>query len=429
MKIESNCVHGGQVVDKISRARAVPLYRTTSYVFNDTKQAADLFSLKETGDIYSRISNPTQSILEERLRLLEGARGALALASGTSAIFYSIINIASVGDEIISISNLYGGTHALFKGLLLKFGIKTKFFDISDIDGIKGAVNEKTKCIFCESISNPSLDICDIEEFSKIAKNASIPLIVDNTFCTPYLLRPIEYGADIVIHSLTKWISGHGTVLGGVVLDSGNFNWQNKKFPLLTEPDPGYHGLRYAYDLGEQNNLAYIVRMRATLLRDLGACLSPDNAWFFLQGLETLHLRMREHSKNALEVAKFLKKHKNVSWVRYAGLARDRKEKKLVKKYLSNGAGGMVVFGIKKTKEKSEVERGAEFINKLKMISHLANVGDSKSLAIHPASTTHSQLIGEDREKAGVTDDLIRLSVGIENVKDIIDDLENALSL
>lgn len=413
-------IHAGLKLDD-SLSRATPVYRTSSYVFKSTEHAANLFALKEMGNIYTRIMNPTQEVLENRMAALEGGAAALALSSGTSAIFYTIINIMKEGDEFVSANNLYGGTFTMFNDILPQFGIKTKFVDPKDPENFRKAIDSKTKAIFIETIGNPSLDVCDIEEIAKIAHENEIPLIVDSTFTTPYLLRPIEYGADIVIHSLTKWIGGHGTAIGGIVIDSGKFNWQNKKFPLYTEPEPSYHNMRFAYDLGEMNKIAFIMRMRLVPLRNLGACISPDNAWIFLQGIETLSLRMERHSYNALKVAEFLEKHPKVSWVRYPGLKND-KSYKIASKYLKKGFGGMVVFGIK-----GGNEAGKKFIESLKLFSHLANVGDAKSLAIHPATTTHSQLSPEDQLAGGITPDLIRLSIGIESIEDIIADLSQAL--
>ncbi len=417
---ETLAIHAGNKLDE-TLSRANPIYRTTSYVFKSTEHAANLFALKEPGNIYTRIMNPTQETLEQRMTALEGGKASLALASGTAAIFYSIINILQAGDELISASNLYGGTFTMFNDILPQFGIKTKFFNPYEIEKISSIINKKTKAIFIETIGNPSLDVIDIEEVAKIAHENELPLIVDSTFTTPYLLKPIEHGADIVIHSLTKWIGGHGTAIGGIVIDSGKFNWKNKKFPLYTEPDPSYHKIRYAYDLGELSNVAFIMRMRLVPLRNLGACISPDNAWIFLQGLETLSLRMERHCFNAMKVAEFLSSHPKVSWVRYPGLKNDPTFK-IASKYLKKGFGGMVVFGIK-----GGLESGKKFIENLRLFSHLANVGDAKSLAIHPATTTHSQLSSEAQLEGGITPDLIRLSIGIETIDDIINDLENSL--
>lgn len=422
-KIETLCLHAGQIPDPTTLARAVPIYRTTSYVFKSTEHAANLFALKELGYIYTRIMNPTTDVLEKRLAALEGGVGALALSSGTTAIFYSIINLAQAGDEILSANDLYGGTFTQFNDILPTLGIKVKFVDPRDPENFRKAITEKTKAIFTETIGNPSLNVPDFEAIAEIAHDNNIPYIVDSTFTTPILLRPIKYGIDIVVHSLTKWIGGHGTAIGGAVIDSGNFDWKkSNKHPLLTEPDKSYHNIRYAYDLGELSKMAYILRMRLVPLRNLGGCISPDNAWIFLQGLETLHLRMERHCENALKVARYLSSHKKVEWVKYPGLE-SHPTYKNAKKYLKKGYGGIVVFGIKGGKK-----AGEKFINNLKLFSHLANVGDAKSLAIHPASTTHSQLSEEERIAGGIKPELIRLSIGIENVDDIIDDLENALS-
>lgn len=421
-RFETLALHAGHKPDSVTLSRAVPVYRTSSYVFKDTSHAASLFALKEEGNIYTRIMNPTHEILEKRMAALEGGKAALALASGTAAIYYSIINICEEGDEVVSASNLYGGTYTMFDTILPKFGIKVHFVHPKNPPDFEKFINKKTRVIYVETIGNPVLQVADLEEFAKIGQKYHIPLIVDSTFTTPYLLRPIEYGANVVCHSLTKWIGGHGTAIGGVVVDAGNFDWTDKKFRLFNEPDPGYHNLRWAHDLGEANEIAFIMRMRLVPLRNLGACISPDNAWIFLQGLETLHLRMERHSENALKVAKFLKNHPKVSWVRYPGLD-DDPFYPVARKYLKKGFGGMVVFGIKGSRK-----AGEKFINSLKLISHLANVGDAKTLAIHPASTTHSQLSEEDQLKGDITPDLIRLSIGIENVDDIIEDIDQALN-
>jgi len=417
---ETLAIHGGLRLDE-TLSRATPVYRTTSYVFKSTEHAANLFALKEMGNIYTRMMNPTQQVLEERMALLENGRAALALASGTAAIFYSVINILSSGDTLLSANNLYGGTYTMFNDILPQFGIKTVFVDPKDPENFKRAITKQTKAIFVETIGNPSLDFTDIEEVANIAHENELPLIVDSTFTTPYLLKPIDYGADVVVHSLTKWIGGHGTAIGGIVIDAGKFNWKNPKFKLYTEPDPSYHNIRYAYDLGEYSDIAFAMRMRLVPLRNLGACISPDNAWIFLQGLETLALRMERHCSNAMKVAEFLSTHPKVNWVRYPGLHNDPAYP-VAKKYLKNGFGGMVVFGIK-----GGIEAGKRFIESLKLFSHLANVGDAKSLAIHPATTTHSQLSPEDQIAGGITPDLIRLSIGIETIDDIIEDLDQAL--
>ena len=421
-RFETTAVHGGFSGDRETGARAVPVHRSAAYLFNSTEHAARLFSLEEPGNIYTRLGNPTQAVLEDRMTALEGGMASVALASGTNAVFYAVINICAQGDEIAASSNLYGGTYTMFNDILPSYGIKTRFFNPNDIEGLKQAVTKNTKLVFTETIGNPGLDVADLSAIADTAHEFGIPLIVDNTFATPYLCRPIEFGADIVIHSLTKWIGGHGTGIGGIVVDSGKFDWTGGKFPLMTEPDPSYHGIRYASDLGDLNPVAYAVRMRLVPLRNLGGCISPDNSWIFLQGLETLPLRMERHSENALKAAQYLQKHERVSWVRYPGLADDASNK-LAKQYLKNGNGGMLVFGIKGGKE-----AGSSFINSLKLFSHLANVGDAKSLAIHPASTTHSQLDPDALKAAGVGEDLIRLSIGIEAAEDIIEDLSGALA-
>jgi len=421
-KIETKCLHAGQEPDPTTLSRAVPIYRTSSYVFKNSKHASDLFSLKEPGNIYTRMMNPTTDVLEKRLAELEGGVGSLAVASGTCAIFYAIINLAKNGDEIVAANDLYGGTFTQFNNILPDFGIKVRFVDPTDPDNFKKAINEKTKAVYAETLGNPALNVPDFEAIAKIAHANGLPFIVDSTFTTPALLQPIKHGVDIVCHSLTKWIGGHGTAIGGAVVDSGNFDWsKSKKHPLLTEPDESYHGIRYAHDLGDQKKAAYIVRMRLVALRNLGGCISPDNSWIFLQGLETLHLRMKEHCENALKVAKHLESHKLVEWVKYPGLDSHPTHDN-AKRYLKNGFGGMVVFGIKGGKV-----AGEKFINNLALVSHLANVGDAKSLAIHPASTTHSQLNEKQLLEGGITPELIRFSVGIENVDDIIDDIEQAL--
>ncbi len=421
LKFETVALHSGHTVDSDTFARSVPVHRTSSYVFKSTEHAADLFSLRDAGYIYTRIGNPTQGVLEERLALLEGGAAGLALASGTNAIFYSIINICTAGDEVVSSSNLYGGTYTMFKDILTQFNITVRFFDPDNFDSLQGAFTDRTRAVFIESIGNPSLDVPDFETIADAARKHEVPLIVDSTFTTPFLFRPLEHGADIVVHSLTKWIGGHGTGIGGLVIDSGKFNWKNEKFSLFNTPDTGYHNLRFAHDLGDMNHLAFILRMRLVPLRNLGGCISPDNAWIFLQGVETLALRMERHSRNALAVTEFLKNHDKVAWVRYPGLKSDPAYEN-AKKYFRKGCGGMVVFGVK-----GGLESGRKFIESLEIFSHLANVGDAKSLAIHPATTTHSQLGKEDLTKAGITEDMVRLSIGIENIEDIIDDLDQAL--
>ncbi|MMZ53760.1 Methionine gamma-lyase [compost metagenome] len=417
-KFETVCLHGGQEVDPTTLSRAVPLYQTSSYVFKDTDHAANLFALKEFGNIYTRIMNPTQDTFEKRIAELEGGVGALAVASGQAAITFSILNIAHAGDEVVASSNLYGGTYNLFAHTLPKLGLTVKFVDPDDLDEVRAAITDKTKALYTETIGNPRADVVDLEALAAIAHENGIPLIVDNTFATPYLCRPIEFGADIVVHSATKFIGGHGTSIGGVIIDSGNFDWANGKFPGLTEPDPSYHGIVYTEAVG---NLAYIIKARVQLLRDLGAAVSPFNSWLFLQGLETLHLRIERHVENATKVAQYLENHELVSWVNYPGLESNPYYER-AQKYLPKGAGSIFTFGIK-----GGLEEGKKFINSLNLLSHLANVGDAKTLVIHPASTTHQQLTEEQQVSAGVSPDMIRLSIGIESVDDIIADLEQAL--
>ena len=421
-KLETLCVHAGQEPDPSTTSRGVPVYRTSSYVFKSTEHAANLFALKDLGNIYTRLMNPTHDILEKRLAALEGGAAALALSSGTSAVYYSIINICSAGEEIVSASNLYGGTYTMFDAILPQFGIHVKFVDPLDPKNFQKAITDKTRGIFIETIGNPVLEFTDIEAVADIAHQHGLPLIVDATFTTPCLLQTIEHGADIVVNSLTKWIGGHGSGIGGVVIDSGKFNWKDPKFKLFNEPDPSYHDIRYAHDLGDLNPLAFILRMRLVPLRNLGACISPDNAWMFLQGLETLHLRMERHCENAAKVAEHLNGHPKVAWVRYPGLKNDPSYP-VAKRYLKKGFGGMVVFGIK-----GGMNAGKQFIENLTLFSHLANVGDAKSLALHPSSTSHSQLTEEQQKAGGLTPDLIRLSIGIEHIDNIIDDLEKAFA-
>jgi len=420
LKLDTLLLHGGQVPDPATGARAVPIYQTTSYQFKSTDHAANLFALKEFGNIYSRIMNPTNDILEKRMAAIEGGIGALAVASGQAAETIAILNIAQTGDEIVSADNLYGGTYTLFNNTLRRFGIDVKFVGSGNLNNFKKAITGRTKAIYTESIGNPKLNVADLEEMAEIAHQNGIPLIVDNTV-TPYLLRPIDYGADIVVYSATKFIGGHGTSIGGIIVDSGKFEWTNGKFPLIADPDPSYHGMNFIKELKPYGNIAYIIKARVNLLRDLGPCLSPFNSFLFLQGLETLHLRMIRHSENALKVAQFLEKHPRVSWVNYPGLD-SSPEKNLADKYLPRGAGAIVGFGIK-----GGLEAGKKFIDSLELISHLANIGDAKTLAIHPASTTHQQLSGEEQKSTGVTLDYIRLSVGIEDMEDIISDIKQAL--
>ncbi|MCF6310956.1 MAG: O-acetylhomoserine aminocarboxypropyltransferase/cysteine synthase [Verrucomicrobiales bacterium] len=425
MKKETLCLHGGQQADPTTNACAVPVYRTASFVFDSTEHAADLFALRELGNIYSRIMNPTNDVLEKRVALLEGAPepAALAVASGTAAIFNTIVNLARQGDNIVSAQNLYGGSYTQFKDILPGFGIETKFVDSTDPQNFAAAIDENTRALFCETVSNPALEIADLEAIAKIAHDHGLPLIVDSTFSTPWLTNPIEHGADIVVHSLTKWFGGHGTGIGGIVVDSTKFNWAGGKHPMFDEADPSYHGLRWAHDLPEPlAPLAFILRLRTGPLRNLGACISPDNAWMFLQGIETLPLRMDRHCENSLAVAKHLKAHDSVEWVRYPGLEEDPEFDKN-QKYLKGKGGGMVVFGIK-----GGAEAGCKFIESLGLFKHLANVGDAKSLAIHPASTTHSQLTQEQQKAGGINPELIRLSIGIENIDDILADIDQALA-
>jgi O-acetylhomoserine (thiol)-lyase len=422
-KFETLCLHAGQTPDPATTSRGVPVHRTSSYVFRDTAHAANLFALKEMGNIYTRLMNPTQDVLEQRMAALEGGAAALALSSGTSGIYYAIINICRYGDEIVSAANLYGGTYTMFDCILPQFGIRTRFVDPRDPENFNRAVTDKTRAIYIETIGNPVLEFTDIEAVAGVARKHHLPLIVDATFTTPYLLRSIDHGADIVVNSVTKWIGGHGTGIGGMVIDSGKFDWTDPKFKLFNEPDPSYHDIRYAHDLGDLNHVAYIMRMRLVPLRNLGACISPDNAWIFLQGLETLHLRMARHCENAMVVARFLKEHPRVAWVRYPGLE-DDPAYPVAARYLKNGFGGMVVFGIK-----DGMEAAKSFIERLKLFSHLANVGDAKSLALHPSSTSHSQLSEDQQRAGGLTPDLIRLSIGIEHRDDILFDLDQALSI
>src|SRR3989339_1603111 len=421
-KDETILLHGGQVPDPTTGSRAVPIYQTTSYVFNSAEHASNLFGLKEFGNIYTRLMNPTTDVLEKRMAALDGGVGALAVASGQSAITLSILNIAKEGDEIVAADNLYGGTYTLFANTFRRFGITVKLVDSSDPDNFKKAITSKTKALYAESVGNPKLNVTDLSAVSSIAHSAGIPFILDNTV-TPYLLKPIDHGVDIVVYSATKFIGGHGTSIGGIIVDSGRFDWEkDNKFPLITDPDPSYHGLKFVDALRPIGNIAYIIKARVTLLRDMGPALSPFNAFLFLQGLETLHLRIVRHSQNALAVAKFLAKHPKVGWVNYPGLD-SSKDKKLADKYLQRGAGAIIGFGIK-----GGLEAGKKFINNVKLLSHLANVGDAKTLVIHPASTTHSQLSVAEQKSAGVTPDFIRLSVGIEDVYDIIGDIDQALA-
>ncbi|QHE63169.1 aminotransferase class V-fold PLP-dependent enzyme [Rossellomorea vietnamensis] len=413
-------LHGGQEPDPATGSRAVPIYQTTSYVFDNSDHAAKLFALEEPGNIYTRIMNPTVDVLEKRLALLEGGIGALGVSSGMAAISLSILNIAGAGDEIVAATNLYGGTYNLFSTTLPKYGIKVHFVDPTDPENFRKAITPKTKAVFAETIGNPSLHVLDIESVAKVAHDHHIPLIIDNTFATPYVCKPIDWGADIVIHSATKWIGGHGTAIGGVVIDGGKFDWNHEKFPGFTEEDRSYNGLRYAQDVGAA---AFITKLRVQLLRDLGACLSPQNAFLLLQGLETLHLRIERHTENALKIAEHLNQHSGVAWVSYPGLPQ-HPSYALAQKYLKNGAGSIVVFGIKGGRDS-----GRKVVDNISLWSHVANVGDAKSLIIHPASTTHQQLNDEEIRATGVTEDLVRLSVGLESAKDLIEDLDHAIEV
>ncbi|MEO8617433.1 MAG: aminotransferase class I/II-fold pyridoxal phosphate-dependent enzyme [Luteolibacter sp.] len=423
MKLETLCLHAGYNTDPTTNSCAVPIYRTASYVFNSTEHAANLFALRELGNIYTRLMNPTNDVLEQRVAALEGGAAGLAIASGTSAIFYSIINLAQAGDNIISARNLYGGTYTQFKDILPALGIEVRFVDSNNPENFAAAVDGKTRAFFCESVSNPALEISDLQAIADVAHAHGLPLIVDSTFSTPYLTKPIDFGADIVVHSLTKWLGGHGTGIGGIVIDSGKFNWAGGKHPLFDAPDGSYHGLRWGHDLpAPLAPLAYILRMRTGPLRNLGACLAPDNAWIALQGIETLPLRMERHCENSLAVAKHLQAHPAVEWVRYPGLPGDA-QAALNQKYLHGKGGSMVVFGIK-----GGAATGSKFIDSLKLFKHLANVGDAKSLAIHPATTTHSQLNEKQLLDCGIPPELIRLSVGIEHIDDILADLDQAIT-
>ena len=420
LKAETLALHGGQEADPTTGARAVPIYQTSSFQFKNTEHAANLFALREFGNIYSRIMNPTNDVLEKRMALLDGGVGALAVASGQSAISLAILNIAQAGDEIVSADNLYGGTYNLFHYTFPRLGIEVKFVPSNDLQAFRRAITPKTKAIYAESIGNPKLDVADLEGVAGIAHQNGLPFILDNTV-SPYLLRPIDFGVDIVVYSATKFIGGHGTSLGGVIVDSGKFDWTNGKFPLIADPDPSYHGLKFVEALKPLGNIAYIIKARVTVLRDLGPQMSPFNAFLFLQGLETIHLRLPRHSENALAVSRYLQKHPQVAWVNYPGLD-SSPEKERVRKYLPKGSGAIVGFGIK-----GGAEAGGKFINSLQMISHLANVGDAKTLAIHPATTTHQQLSPEEQRATGVTPDFIRLSVGLEHIDDILSDVEQAL--
>jgi len=417
-RLGTKALHAGQVADPTTNSRAVPIYQTSSYVFNSSEHAANLFSLAEMGNIYTRLMNPTTDVLEKRLAELDGGVGALALASGSAAINLAILNLAKAGDNIISAQYLYGGTYNMFNYTLKRMGITVKFVDSSNPENIAKAIDAKTKAVFAETIGNPKNNVDDFEAIARVAHDNGLPFIVDNTVATPFLFKPIEHGADIVCYSLTKFIGGHGTSIGGAVVDSGNFDWSSGRFDEYTTPDPSYHGLVYYEALGA---MAYILKMRLTLLRDMGPCLSPFNAFQFLQGLETLHVRMPRHCENALKVARFLEGHNLVEWVNYPGLE-SHSDFERAKRYLPAGQGAILGFGIKGGRE-----TGAKFIDSVKLCSHLANIGDAKTLVIHPASTTHQQLSDAEQAAAGVSQDYIRVSVGIEDVQDIIDDLDQAL--
>ncbi|MBM3881430.1 MAG: O-acetylhomoserine aminocarboxypropyltransferase/cysteine synthase [Verrucomicrobia bacterium] len=424
MKFETLCLHGGTQPDPTTLARAVPVYRTSSYQFRSTEHAANLFALKELGNIYTRLMNPTTDVLERRVALIEGAPelGGLGLASGTSGVFYSVINLAQAGDNIVSARNLYGGTYTQFDSILPTLGITVKFVDSNDPTNFGRAIDGQTRALFCETVSNPALEVTDLEAVAQIAHDHGLPLVVDATFSTPYLTQPIAHGTDIVVHSLTKWFGGHGTGIGGLVVDSGRFNWAAGKHALYTTPDASYHGLRWGLDLPEPlRPLAFILRMRTVPLRNLGACISPDNSWIFLQGIETLPMRMERHCANAKAIAQHLRRHPQVEWLRYPGLEDDPMYA-LSQRYLRGLGGSMVVFGIQGGKA-----AGRKFIDSLKLFSHLANVGDAKSLAIHPATTTHSQLSEEQQRAGGITPELVRLSIGLEHVDDLVVDLDQAL--
>ena len=415
--LETLAIHAGQTVGD-TKSRAVPITQTTSYVFDDTQHAKDLFSLVKPGNIYTRIMNPTQNVFEERIAALEGGVGALATSSGQAAIHLALLNIVEAGDEIVASANLYGGSYNLLNVTFKKMGITVHFVDPDDPENFRAAINDKTRAVYAETIGNPRIDVLDIEALANVAHDNGLPLIVDSTFATPYLLRPFEFGADIIVHSATKFIGGHGTSIGGVIVDSGNFNWDNGKFPGLVEPDESYHGVSYVKDVGAA---AYITKARVQLLRDIGSAISPFNVQQFILGLETLHLRMERHSENAQKVAEFLEAHPKVTWVNYPGL-KDNPYYELGQKYLPNGQGAMLTFGID-----GSVSEISNFVDGLELFSHVANVGDSKSLVIHPASTTHQQLSEEERLASGVLPELVRLSIGTENVDDIIADLEEGL--
>jgi len=421
MKIETLAIHSGHTPDPTTKAVAVPIYQTTSYAFDNTQHGADLFDLKVEGNIYTRIMNPTTAVLEQRVSAMEGGVGGLGLASGMAATTYAIFAIAEQGDNIISVSTLYGGTYNLFAHTLPKLGIEVRFVDYRDMDAIAAAIDENTKAVFCETLGNPAGNVIDLEKTVEVAHVAGVPVIVDNTVPTPYLCQPFKHGADIVVHSLTKYMGGHGTSIGGVVIDSGNFPWEKhkKRFPMLNEPDPSYHGVIYTEVLGKA---AYIGRVRVVPLRNMGSAISPFNSFLILQGIESLPVRMDRHCENTLAVAQYLEKHSNVSWVNYAGLA-SHEDHALAQKYFKGRASGILSFGIQ-----GGLEAGIKFIDALNLVVRLVNIGDAKSLACHPATTTHRQLSKEEQAVAGVSDDLVRLSIGIEHIDDILEDIEQALS-
>lgn len=419
--LETEAIHAGQIPDPSTKASAVPVFRTAAYQFDDSNHAADLFSLKKPGNIYSRLMNPTNDVLEKRVAVLDGGKAALSLASGTAAIYFTITNILRSGDELVCANDLYGGTYTMFDAILPQQGINVRCTPLNDFRAVKKAINERTRAIYIEMIGNPTLEVADIEKYARIARQYHLPLIVDSTFTPPPVFRPIEWGANIVIHSLSKWIGGHGTGIGGIVVDAGNFDWSDPKFSLYNEPDRGYHSLRFAHDLGDQNDLAFILRLRTVGLRNQGPTLAPDAAWLFLQGLETLSLRMERHCQNALAIARFLKKRAGVSWVRYPGLSGDPAYQ-LARKYFSNGSGGMVVFG-----PEGGSRAAKKIADSISLFTLLANVGDTRSLIIHPTSTTHSQLNDQAMRDAGILPDLLRLSIGLEHIDDIIQALDDVL--
>lgn len=422
LHLETLAIHAGQVPDPATNARAVPVYRTTAFNFRDTQHGADLFALKESGNIYARLMNPTNDVLEKRMAALEGGAASLSFSSGTAAIYFAVTNILRAGDELASSSNLYGGTFTQFDAILPQQGIRTRFSPINDFEALESSISERTRAIYVETVGNPSLEAADLEGYAKIAQKYHLPFLVDATFTPPSLLRPIDYGANVVIHSLSKWIGGHGAGIGGIVTDAGNFDWTDPKFALFNEPDGGYHGLRFAHDLGEMNPLAFILRLRIVGMRNLGPTLAPDAAWQFLQGLETLPLRMERHSQNARAAAEFLKAHPKTAWVRYPGLSGTANDS-IARKYLPNGAGGMVVFGVHGGSAEAR-----KMVDSTPLFSLLANVGDAKSLIIHPASTTHSQLSDDALRECGIQPEMIRLSIGLEHIEDILEALDEGLN-